>query len=217
MDKKYAVLTDFDGTISTVDVGDQVIRRFIKVNDSDKLEKAFRDKAIGSIELYNRLYAGFIGTAADVIEYVKAFTLDPYFKAFTEFCKYHDIALAVLSDGFQYYIDALFDKYNITDTTVYCNKAFFTEKGVVLDFPYRNPYCSICANCKAGAYIKYKDIGYTVIFIGDGFSDRYVAERADIVFAKSHLAEYCDKNGIPYTPFNDFNDIMAKLSSMLSL
>lgn len=219
MDKKYAVLTDFDGTISTLDIGDQIIQEFIRLDNGKQLESDFRNKVIGSAELYRRLYAGFHGTERDVVEFVKGFCLDPYFKQFIGFCQQNNLELAVLSDGFQYYIKALFEKYgiNISDVTVYCNRAHFDADRVVLEFPYQNPYCNICANCKAGAYIKYKDIGYDVIFIGDGFSDRYVAEKADIVFAKSHLAQYCENNSIAYIPFEDFNDVINSLSMMLSL
>lgn len=217
MNKKYIVLMDFDGTISTVDVGDQIIYKFIKVKGAEQLAEDFRTKTIGSTELYTKLYAGFNGSKEEVISFVKTFSLDPYFKNFISFCNINNIKTAVLSDGFDFYINALFDKYDIGPLTIYCNNGYFKNQSIELEFPYQNPYCHICANCKASAYLKYKDAGYNVIFIGDGYSDRYVAEKADIVFAKSHLIDYCKANSIEYIPFNTFNDVKKSLSAKLSL
>ncbi len=47
-----------------------------------------------------------------------------------------------------------------------------------------------------------------VVYIGDGYSDTCPAAKADLVFAKDVLYEYCREQGIPAVPFNSFQDIL---------
>jgi 2-hydroxy-3-keto-5-methylthiopentenyl-1-phosphate phosphatase len=47
------------------------------------------------------------------------------------------------------------------------------------------------------------------VLVGDGRSDNCLASRADVVFAKSTLAAYCQKSRIPFHPFNSFADVLA--------
>jgi 2-hydroxy-3-keto-5-methylthiopentenyl-1-phosphate phosphatase len=51
-----------------------------------------------------------------------------------------------------------------------------------------------------------------IIFIGDGFSDRFAIELSDVVFAKRQLLAYCRERGIPCTPFETFADIQAAMT-----
>jgi 2-hydroxy-3-keto-5-methylthiopentenyl-1-phosphate phosphatase len=53
------------------------------------------------------------------------------------------------------------------------------------------------------------------VYIGDGFSDRHISEKVDILFAKSALAEYCNSKGIKFFPFETFNDVINKLKTII--
>lgn len=64
-----------------------------------------------------------------------------------------------------------------------------------------------CGNCKIQHYENLKEHGYKVIFIGDGMTDQAVASKADIVFAKDGLEQYCIANNIEYSPWDNFQDI----------
>ena len=46
-----------------------------------------------------------------------------------------------------------------------------------------------------------------VIYIGDGVSDFCVANKADILYAKSKLSDYCKNKGINYIPYETFKDV----------
>ena len=53
------------------------------------------------------------------------------------------------------------------------------------------------------------------IFIGDGSTDRFAAEVADIVFARRRLLRYCQTQGIECYPFEDFHPVTTQLRAWL--
>jgi 2-hydroxy-3-keto-5-methylthiopentenyl-1-phosphate phosphatase len=51
-------------------------------------------------------------------------------------------------------------------------------------------------------------------FVGEGTSDRYAALYADVVFAKDVLVRFCERDGVRYVPWNDFDDVRAALATL---
>ena len=49
------------------------------------------------------------------------------------------------------------------------------------------------------------------IFAGDGLSDRCIASKANLLFAKNSLKAHCIENNMNFVEFNDFNDILNHL------
>jgi 2-hydroxy-3-keto-5-methylthiopentenyl-1-phosphate phosphatase len=69
--------------------------------------------------------------------------------------------------------------------------------------------CSVCGDfCKRGALPP----GRPLVYVGDGYSDRCAALAADRVFARRALADYLGSEGVPYEPFETFDDVAAALS-----
>ena len=54
------------------------------------------------------------------------------------------------------------------------------------------------------------------IFVGDGLSDRYAVESADLVFAKDGLASYCTEQSIEHTPYQNLGDVAAHIDRWLA-
>jgi len=52
----------------------------------------------------------------------------------------------------------------------------------------------------------------TVVYAGDGYSDRCAALAADRVFARGGLARYLASRGVAFEPFEDLDDIAAALT-----
>jgi 2-hydroxy-3-keto-5-methylthiopentenyl-1-phosphate phosphatase len=55
-----------------------------------------------------------------------------------------------------------------------------------------------------------------VIYVGDGYSDRCAARAADRVFARDSLARYLAEQGVPFEPFEDFDDVGRALAASAS-
>jgi 2-hydroxy-3-keto-5-methylthiopentenyl-1-phosphate phosphatase len=50
-----------------------------------------------------------------------------------------------------------------------------------------------------------------VAFVGEGQSDRYGALYSDIVFAKKDLVRICREDGVPFLPWETFDDVRRVL------
>jgi 2-hydroxy-3-keto-5-methylthiopentenyl-1-phosphate phosphatase len=61
--------------------------------------------------------------------------------------------------------------------------------------------CDVCGEpCKRSDVAELNGFAY----VGDGFSDRCVAQAAARVFARDGLAAYLGERGVPFEPFDDF-------------
>ncbi len=82
-------------------------------------------------------------------------------------------------------------------------------------------YYKKCKNnsgtCKCYALKKLKEKHDKVIYIGDGTSDFCVAPRADYLFAKKSLAEFCKKNDIKYFEYENYFDVVKKIKEIIFL
>jgi 2-hydroxy-3-keto-5-methylthiopentenyl-1-phosphate phosphatase len=52
-----------------------------------------------------------------------------------------------------------------------------------------------------------------VAFVGEGSSDRYGAVYADVTFAKLELVAHCERDGVPFVPWSDFDDVRRWLEN----
>jgi 2-hydroxy-3-keto-5-methylthiopentenyl-1-phosphate phosphatase len=70
--------------------------------------------------------------------------------------------------------------------------------------------CAECGEaCKRGGLPS----GSSVVYVGDGYSDRCAALAADRVFARDGLARYLDRRGVAYESFEDFAQLRADLGA----
>ena len=92
---------------------------------------------------------------------------------------------------------------------VVSNEALFSEQGCTLVFSDdRGEVCTLCdRRCKRHA-LSVRHRGEPIVFVGDGISDRCVSGMADLVFARSYLADWLDERGDAYVPFDDFHQVI---------
>jgi len=198
------MLTDFDFTITTVDVGDLIT--FDHCPPEDEVLDRFQRGEIGT-----RLY--WLNSMAKVdlaraIQLADSVSIDPGFPRFAAYCRERGIPIAVVSDGFTFYIDQVLRREGLDWLPVFAN-----ARGAngALQFPFGNPACDRCACCKAGVARRLRQNGARIIYFGDGISDLYAAGHADWVFAKGRLARFMKENGSPYFPLDSFTAAMQVL------
>ena len=204
-----AVLTDFDDTAAVQNVAEMLLHRF--GNDSwTDVRARFR---AGELSLKDYQEITFNSIEADretMRDYVKENAcLRPCFGELWEYCRHANIPLAVVSLGLDFYIQALLEKEGAADVPVYCVNTRFTADGIAYYYHHAYPGEEERGNSKGLVVDRYRQLGYHVIYAGDGRSDFEAAQRADTVFAHSFLAEECQRQKVPYRPFVDFGDVLA--------
>lgn len=214
----FKVFVDFDGTISKVDVGDSIFRKFADKEKVDEVITRLLNDEISARQSWLSMceIAGNIDKS-ELDKFINAIEIDQTFHELVNYCNTNGIELFVLSDGFDYYIDRILGKENINGLTVYSNKLTINESGKLLpEFPYLDESCPSSANCKRNHIITHSsDEDYTV-FIGDGNSDKFVAEYCDFIFAKDDLLKYCERERITYFPFKNFHDVVIRMEQLVS-
>lgn len=202
--KISVVLCDFDGTIAA-DVLFHIFQQFARTGWEKEVEAYNRDK-ISARELYRRNLEGVKINPETLRSFLNKFKIDSFFPDFTAFCKHKSLPLYILSDGLDFYIDHLLQRHGLS-LPYFSNKLVFDANNQVkIDFPCGFEGCSACGNCKLKLR-QTKWPGEHIAYIGDGYSDRCVAESAQVLFATKKLALYCEEKSLTYFPFENFQDI----------
>lgn len=217
MEKAFKIFVDFDGTITIKDIGEEIFRHFA---EKDKVEIIIDDllkNKISSRNCWEQLCKAVPEIEkAQLDKFIDSMTIEPSFISFANYCHKKGDEIIVLSDGFDYYIERIFNLYSINSIKVYANNLSVAENKLVPSFPFYNESCFVTANCKRTHVItNSSDEDYTV-FIGDGNSDKDVVEYCDFIFAKHDLLRYCEINRITFLPFKDFEDVKERLNDLRS-
>lgn len=123
----------------------------------------------------------------------------------------HSVPTWVVSGGLDFYIHPILRNAGI-DLPVLSDSIERTADGrLQVVHPHGHPTCLLCGICKAQAVRTLSPPAERTIFAGDGGTDRYAAEVADIVFARRRLRDYCERKGIPYLPFDGFGPVTDQL------
>jgi 2-hydroxy-3-keto-5-methylthiopentenyl-1-phosphate phosphatase len=211
---KLALLCDFDGTVAKGDVGHRIYTRF--GNEGwEEINKRWRKGEISSKECLIGEYNLMDATEDEVREYIMDMEIDPGFIELVETCKENDIPIAIVSDGFDFYIHAILEKYGLCEIETFCNNLIFNGRKIELSFPYYELGCGKCGNCKVLHVDNLKEDGRTVIYIGDGLSDRYASQASDVIFAKDELMSYLENNDIKFNKFSGLSDVNNWLIELL--
>ena len=145
---------------------------------------------------------------------MEKYDLTAGFAKTAEYCRDNDIPVTILSDGLDYYIEYILSKHGINDIPFRSNHMYFNDGDMIVEFPFIDKGCGRCGNCKRWHIDMLRKDGDCIIYVGDGYSDRYAVNSADVVFAKGDLAEYCRKNNHDYLPFEDFYTVLKYLENL---
>ncbi len=206
------ILCDFDGTISIQDMGYDLLNRFSS-GDWDAIDRDFREGKIGSREAYSRIARILKGEEKAVLSFIRKHSdIDPYFTSFYQYCRERDIDVKIISDGLDFYIRPILEDHHLSEIPFYANCGQFLKgKKVEVSFPHSNEDCGLCGVCKKRLVQIHRNAYDSILFIGNGLSDRCAAREADFVFAKDALYPYCIDQDIICHLFENFHDIFADL------
>ncbi len=214
---RVSILVDYDGTISRLDVGDDLLRRY----GPDAAETARQDAAydagrVGSRELMQWDMDVLPHDPELLRREAEAAGQDEAFPAFVAVASQAGAAVEVVSDGLGFYVAPNLARLGLADVPAATNENRVRDGGRGLSFPYGHPACFVCGTCKRERVRAHQALGRVVVFIGDGTSDRYAAFHADLVFAKGPLADFCAAAGWPFRAWSDFAELTAWLEDAIA-
>jgi 2-hydroxy-3-keto-5-methylthiopentenyl-1-phosphate phosphatase len=204
---RTSVFLDFDGTVSTRDVGIHLLER-AGTDGWWALHEEYERGEIGSRECMYDQWALVEGDESTLRAIASEVPLDPGFGPLTEDLRARGAEITVVSDGFGFYVEEACAPLGLEVLT---NAIDFSTRE--LQFPHEDRCCpcSTCGVCKQAPIKDAKYRGQTTVLIGDGASDRKAALLADVVFAKDSLAEWCTAFGVVMLPFTTLDDVRTAL------
>jgi 2-hydroxy-3-keto-5-methylthiopentenyl-1-phosphate phosphatase len=211
VNKDKVIFCDFDGTMTVDDVVDKLLSVY---GDEPwmEIEELWEAGKIGSETcLMLQLACIKLITVDDLMRFASDMAIDSYLSEFVRFVKGNGIDLYVLSDGFDCLIDHILGNHGIAGIPIFANSLRIEDNKPVPSFPFKVGQCrSRSGMCKCAIIERYRG-DRSVIYVGDGGSDKCAVRNADIVFAKGKLSNYCSENSIDFIEFSNFGDVMSFL------
>jgi 2,3-diketo-5-methylthio-1-phosphopentane phosphatase len=198
---------DFDNTIATCDVFDNMLPRFSQDDLWKNLEKDWRKGKIGSHACLAGQIKGMSITKQALDKYLQGIKIDPYFKKIVHALDKKNIRTFVLSDNFDYILNRIMDFHAIRKFRLFSNKLHINGNKLTPYFPFRSRNCQICAHCKTKNLLANVGKDSIIVYIGDGRSDICPSQYADMVFAKDELLGYFRAKKMTCFSYRNLKDV----------
>lgn len=210
----WAIVCDFDGTVTTEDLGDQVSIRFAGYRAWRAAEDAYKAGDFDFGGLITRIFEPITATPGEIADFVRSrAVLRPGFDRLVGACRDAARPFVVCSAGLDVYIEPVLERL-APDLRAHlelrCNRATCSPAGMRIAFGGNGDGCGKCGFCKGTVVRELKAAGHKVLVIGDGTGDRCAADVADFVFARRRLAQHCAASGIAHLPFDTFDDVLDR-------
>ena len=211
----WAVVCDFDGTVTTEDIGDQVAIRFAGREHWQRMEDVFAAGACSFAELLRGIFAPVTATRAEIGAFAAGrAVLRDGFVPFLAACREAGRPFVVCSAGLDAYIEPVLDRLEPelrAHLALRTNAARCSPRGMEVEFHGGGALdCGRCGFCKGRVVSALQAGGYRVALLGDGSADRCGAALADRVFARRSLLRWCRAQAIPHQPFETFHEVLER-------
>jgi len=212
---KILILCDFDGTTCSNDMGNEILNHFAK--GWREIDRSYCANEIGSRLAYLQIMPLFRGMKTEMVNYaLEHEKLDPHFLSFYQGCKAKGIDLKIISDGLDFYISSILQKYGLQEIEFYSNRVIFQNDATLsMEFSSIRSGCDLCGTCKSTILESHREFYDSIIYVGDSYSDVCPSQKADLVFAKPILSEKCRKKGKACIAYENFRDVGVYLDKVL--
>ena len=185
-----AVLVDFDDTSAEQNVAELLLERFGGSTWKANVRERLQSRELTLKEYQEIVFRDIRADRAAMQAYVKQnATLRPFFGELWSYCCSHGFPMAIVSLGLDFYIEALLDKEGFAEVPVFAVNTDFTPEGISFEYRHARPGQEKLGISKGLVVDRYREQGHCVFYAGDGMSDFEAADRADVLFAHSRLAD----------------------------
>ena len=208
---------DFDGTISRADVVDSILEEFAG-DGWRRIEAEWQAGRIGSRACLSAQMALVRATPDVLAAWIDSIELDPGLVPLLDVCARQGVDAHVVSDGFDFCINRLLSRlpaHGLSVSSSHLEPSALNAWRTAFPF-YERECVHGCATCKPAVMQTLNPLGLPVIFVGDGLSDRYACEAADVVFAKSRLRAHCVERALPHLSYDGLADVAQAVDEAMS-
>jgi 2-hydroxy-3-keto-5-methylthiopentenyl-1-phosphate phosphatase len=196
------LVVDWDGTVTEIDGLHLVLLEF----GDEEIYEAHEARLGRDLTLHEVIAGEFRSVRAPLPEVVEWMRENARLRpGFAELAREHHPL--VVSSGFHELIEPVLEREGL-ELEVRANRLDPRPAGWRVLFRSQEP-CPVCGEPCKRADVEGLD---AFAYVGDGFSDRCVAELAARVFARNGLAAYLAEKGVPFEPFGNFYDVSAALA-----
>lgn len=204
--KKWAFVSDFDGTISKQDFYIFMMDKYFP--EGRELFKKWKAGELKDIDFLSTVFKSINQEEEQIIEDTLSIPIDEYVPHFIKNVQKNGADFYILSAGTDYYIYHILKKYGIENVKVFSNEGYFHEKNVHLNVDKNLwHYSERYGIDKSKVIQKLKNEYEKVYFIGDSEPDSHPAVFADLTFAKNGLQDILRENRVTFVPVGDFKEV----------
>ena len=204
-----ALVLDFDGTVTEDDMLDRVCWEFGDQAVYREVDAALDRGEIRLVDDIERKLASVRTPLDEVVAWVRAEArVRPGLPELVRFARAQGWSVAIVTSSFHELVEPVLGEL-AGDIELVANRLDARPDGWCARFHDLEP-CAICGEPCKRTVVAALGAG-EVIYVGDGFSDRCVAQAADVVFARDGLATYLDERSVEYERFDDFHDVLDAL------
>lgn len=207
----WRVTLDFDGTITQSDTVDAIHESFA-LPPWREIEALWEDGTIGAADCMTRQAALLRVASADLDTFLDAVAVDWGLSGLLRACARAGVPVTVVSDGYDRAVRRVLERMGAGHLPVLANR--LEPAGGDrwrLSFPHRAEGCA-AGTCKCAQAASAQQP--LTMLVGDGRSDRCLARRADLVFAKGGLAAWCRAERIAHIAIARLDDVTPHLADL---
>jgi 2,3-diketo-5-methylthio-1-phosphopentane phosphatase len=218
---KAMLFLDFDGTITHRDAVDAILEAYA---DPQWLafEAEWRAGRMGSRDCLRAQMSLVRATRRQLESLLDEIEIDRGLVTLLQTCAVNNVPVHIVSDGFDFCIRRILCRASkrvhalLRGSRVCASRLEARGQLWRTEFPFFHQTCAHgCGTCKPAVMRLLNPTNVPALFVGDGLSDRYVVECADLLFAKNGLAAYCDENSVEHVPYNNLDEVAAYLDRRL--
>jgi 2-hydroxy-3-keto-5-methylthiopentenyl-1-phosphate phosphatase len=211
------VWVDFDGTLTTCDVVDLIIRDHCATDEWRRLEEAWQAGRIGSRACLAGQLELVQADKDQLLEFVESLSLDPGAASLLALLRRHGVRATIVSDGIDWIIERIFRAHRLEPPSIRSNSLVRKGGSWKLICPHASNSCSVAAaHCKCASIERLATPGRARIYVGDGRSDLCAARKAHTRFAKGTLAAQLKSEGLSFIPYQTLHDVCQALGAAWS-
>ena len=205
--KKFAFVSDFDGTLTSRDFYHIVIDKYLQDWGRSFYEEWKKTKKI-NVEFLNIIFGAMSKTEDEINKEIHQLPFDPNAKEFINKVKANGGDFYILSAGTSYYIEIYLKYVGLSDVRVISMPGKYKDGGIEIAPDKSSPYFSeVFGLDKSKVINELKEEYEKVFFAGDSEPDLAAARAADIAFAKAGLKDMMSKERGSFIPFENYKNI----------